>query len=93
MRRLLLNSEHGSRNKRYTKTFKPGDTITVAFTPSADGRYTFTGVWGSLPTGTTDYLGRTEPGAEPVTGTPVVNETSDLQTEPTNSKSESTEKK
>ena len=93
MRRYCLIQNTAAGIKVYTKTFKPGDTITVAFTPSADGRYTFTGVWGSLPTGTTDYLGRTEPGAEPVTGTPVVNETSDLQTEPTNSKSESTEKK
>ncbi len=34
--------------KTYTQTFKPGESITVQFTPTADGSYTFTGVWGSI---------------------------------------------
>lgn len=55
---LIQNTAAGV--KVYTQTFKPGDSITVLFTPSADGRYTFTGVWGSLPTGTENYLTHTD---------------------------------
>lgn len=40
--------------KAYTQTIMPDEIITVAFTPSADGTYTFTGVWGSLPIGITE---------------------------------------
>lgn len=34
----------------YTQTFKPKDRITIKFTPKESGIYSFTGVWGSLPT-------------------------------------------
>lgn len=35
--------------KLYTQTFKPKDEITIELTPEVMGTYTFTGVWGSLP--------------------------------------------
>ncbi len=39
--------------KYYTQTFKPGESITIDFTPEAAGAYTFTGVWGSHPSAVT----------------------------------------
>ncbi len=44
---LIENAEKSS--KDYTRTFAPGETITVTFTPDVAGTYTFTGVWGSIP--------------------------------------------
>ncbi len=44
---LIQNTAYGT--KTYTQTFKPGESITVQFTPTANGSYTFTGVWGSIP--------------------------------------------
>lgn len=34
----------------YTQTFKPGEHITISLTITDKGNYTFTGVWGSIPT-------------------------------------------
>lgn len=50
----LIQNENGE--KTYTQTFKPGESITVQFKPTRSGNYTFTGVWGSLPTGTVEFL-------------------------------------
>ena len=33
----------------YTQTFKPEEHIVIQFVPIASGNYTFTGVWGSIP--------------------------------------------
>lgn len=57
----LIENEAGA--KTYTQTIKPGESITVRFVPTADGNYTFVGVWGSLPADATDYLRRTDPAA------------------------------
>ncbi len=35
--------------KYYTQTFEPGQAITITLKPEASGRYTFTGVWGRIP--------------------------------------------
>ena len=46
--------------KLYTQTFKPGDRIQIKLTPEIGGVYTFTGVWGSLPSHVeTNYLKNT----------------------------------
>lgn len=34
----------------YTQTFKPKQEITITLTPITGGAYTFTGIWGSIPT-------------------------------------------
>lgn len=79
----------GGDTKTYTQTFKPKESITVIFTPSASGTYTFTGVWGSLPAGTENYLSHTEPVAEPVVNNPVPDNTVDpIPSEPTDQPSE-----
>jgi len=39
----------GGGTKQYTQTFKPKQKITVELTPGVTDTYTFTGVWGSLP--------------------------------------------
>lgn len=40
--------------KYYTQTFKPEQTITITLTPTESGAYTFTGVWGSVPSSVTE---------------------------------------
>ncbi len=39
----------GDGTKQYTQTIKPGDTIKIKLTPEKNDDYTFTGVWGSIP--------------------------------------------
>lgn len=51
---LIQNT--ANKTKIYTQTFKPGESITVQFEPTVSGEYTLTGVWGSLPADTVDYL-------------------------------------
>lgn len=60
----LIQNDAG--DKTYTQTFKPGKSITVQFTPNTSGSYTFSGVWGSLPTGTAEYLHHTDAVTDPV---------------------------
>lgn len=72
---LIENTSAGI--KVYTQTFKPGDTITVEFTPSASGYYTFTGVWGSLPIGTENYLSNTDSAAAPANSDPEPSDTAE----------------
>ncbi len=52
--------------KYYTQTLAPDSAITVALTPAKDGNYTFTGVWGSIPSTVTDILNDTNGGEEGV---------------------------
>ena len=64
--------------KLYTQTFKSNDEIIVKLTPPVAGTYTFTGVWGSLPSiAGNNYLcditsvmqsGISTPGTSPNTG-------------------------
>lgn len=54
----LIQNDAG--DKTYTQTFKPGESITVQFTPNTSGDYTFSGVWGSLPTDTVEFLHHTD---------------------------------
>ncbi len=73
----------------YTEAFKPDEKITIRFTPSEAGKYTFTGVWGSHPTGVSEeiILKNTErtdaenptdtPTADPDAILPIVDESSD----------------
>ncbi len=49
----LIENQDGT-VKYYTQTFKPQNTITINLTPTENGRYTFTGVWGSHPVGITE---------------------------------------
>lgn len=49
---LIENTSDGT--KVYTQTIIPGESITITFTPSVDGSYSFTGVWGSHPIGVTE---------------------------------------
>lgn len=46
----------GSNRKYYTQTILPDHSITISFTPDAEGIYTFTGVWGSHPVGVTEEM-------------------------------------
>lgn len=39
----------GSETKYYTQSILPDSSITIVFTPTETGTYTFTGVWGSHP--------------------------------------------
>ena len=48
--------QNNAEEKTYTQTLKPDQSITVLFTPASTGNYTFSGVWGSLPAGTENYL-------------------------------------
>lgn len=75
----LIQNETGE--KTYTQTFKPGDSITVQFAPAAPGNYTFTGVWGSLPAGTVNYLHNAVPAVDPITD--------DFSTDDTNTSAQS----
>ena len=81
----LIQNDAG--DKTYTQTFKPGESITVQFTPASEGNYTFSGVWGSLPASTESYLKNTDAVTNPIpdnTDTPT-------QSDPTGQPSESTE--
>lgn len=80
----LIQNENGE--KTYTQTFKPGESITVQFTPASEGNYTFTGVWGSLPTGTANYLHHIDTVTEPIpdnTDTPAQSDPTGQPSEPT----------
>lgn len=80
----LIQNENGE--KTYTQTFKPGYGITVQFTPASEGNYTFSGVWGSLPTGTANYLHHIDTVTEPIpdnTDTPAQSDPTGQPSEPT----------
>lgn len=80
----LIQNDAG--DKTYTQTFKPGESITVQFTPNTSGSYTFSGVWGSLPTGTAEYLHYTDAVTDPVSD----NGDTPAQSDPTGQPSEPT---
>lgn len=68
---LIENKSAGT--KVCTETIMPGKTLTVTFTPSADGIHTFTGVWGSNKSGVPLLSGDetpTEDTTEPATDVP-----------------------
>lgn len=81
----LIQNDAG--DKTYTQTFKPGENITVQFKPASEGNYTFTGVWGSLPTGTAEYLHHTDNVTDPIPD----NGDTPTQSDPTGQPSEPTE--
>lgn len=80
----LIQNDAG--DKTYTQTFKPGESITVQFKPNTSGSYTFSGVWGSLPTGTAEYLHHTDAVTDPVSD----NGDTPAQSDPTGQPSEPT---
>ena len=81
----LIQNDAG--DKTYTQTFKPGESITVQFTPASEDNYTFSGVWGSLPTGTAEFLHHAENVTDPIPD----NGDTPAQSDPTGQPSEPTE--
>lgn len=80
---LIQNTENGE--KTYTQTFEPDHSIVVWFAPSVSGAYTFTGVWGSLPTGTENYLKDNDAASAPANNDPEPSDTVEpAPTEPSN---------
>lgn len=78
--------ENASGDKIYTVTFNPAESITVQFTSTTAGVYTFTGVWGSLPVGT--EITTKSVVDNPVTNPVTEHSTVSASTEPANQPSE-----
>ena len=56
--------------RRYTQVFKPNAIIEIQFTPPANGIYTFTGIWGSIPEGVKEDDMIREAGTPPLPNAP-----------------------
>lgn len=56
--------------KLYTSSIMPENSLVIEITPTVSGIYTFTGVWGSIPTGTENIIQGVETDSEASTASP-----------------------